>query len=266
MQTSAHLRFGFRLRAVSPGAEPPADSAPPPAQGAPDQERRPALPNPPRPTSAVGSPFLTLCGGTRGAFALRPAAGPRQRRRPRMLPHPPEPSLARLGSHTAAPGRLAVGDRPGLRSGPWPRRACDPCPPAGVGLARPGAVRGPCTGPRGADGARRVCGAQTAGPGPHPALPRGGRQDGGRGLQNRVLAARAPAGARASRRSAGRRSGVPVRIALAGAIRASWRGARQPQLSGPGLRFLLPRTLLLPLLWPLVRLLPLPPRLPSAGG
>ena len=262
MQTSAHLRFGFRLRAVSPGAQPPADSVPRPAQGAPDQERRPALPNPPRPTSAVGSPFPTLCGGTGGAFALRSAAGPRHRRRPMMLPHPPEPGLARPGPHTAAPGRLAYGDRSGLRSGPRSRRASDLCPSAGAGLARPGAVRGPRTGPPDAGGARRVCGAQTAGPGPHPALPRGGRQDGGRDLQDRALAARAAARARASRRSVLGRSRVPVRTALAGAIRASWRGARQPWLSGPGLRFLLP------LLWPLVQPLPLPllPRLTSAGG
>ena len=264
MQTFAHLRFGFRLRAVSRGAQPPADNVPRPAQGAPDQERRPALPNPPRPTSAVGSPFLTLCVGTGGAFALRSAAGPRHRRRPMMLPHPPEPGLARPGPHTAAPGRLAAGDRPGLRSGPRSRRACDPCPPAGAGLARPGAVRGPCTGPLGADGARRVCGAQTAGPGPHPALPRDGRQNGDRGLQDRVLAALAVRArcARASRRSALGRSRVPVRTALAGAIRASWRGAWQPWLSGPGLRFLLPW------LWPLVQPLPLPllPRLTSAGG
>ena len=261
MQTSAHLRFSSGLRAVSPVAKPPADSVPPPAQNAPDQERRPTLPNPPRPTSAVGSPFLMLRGGTGGAFALRSAAGPRHRRRPKMLPHPPEPGLARPGPHTAAPGRLAYGDRPGLRSGPWPRRACDLCPPTGT-------VRGPCTGPLGADGAQRVCGAQTAGPGPHPALPRGGRQDGGRDLQDRALAARAAARARASRRSALGRSGVPVRIALAKGSRASWRGARQPWLSGPGLRFLLPLTLLLRLLWPLVQPLPLPlpPRLPSAGG
>lgn len=52
MQT---LRLRLRdLRAVSSGAWPPADGVPIPALVAPDQERRPALPNPPRPTCAVG--------------------------------------------------------------------------------------------------------------------------------------------------------------------------------------------------------------------
>ena len=260
MQTSAHLRFGFRLRAVFPVAQPPADSVPPPAQGAPDQERRPALPNPPRPTFAVGSPFLTLCGGTGGAFALRSAAGPRHRRRPMMLPHPPEPSLARLGSHTAAPGRLAAGDRPGLRSGPWSQRACDLCPPAG-------AVRGPCTGPLGADGARRVCGAQTAGPGPHPALPRGGPQDGGRDLQDRGW--RGSGGGGCAGRPGDRPWGDPGCLYAPRwprAIRASWRGARQPRLSAPGVAVPAAPDASAVLALAAGALLPLPPRLPSAGG
>ena len=243
MQTSAHLRFGFRLRAVSRGAKPPADSVPHPAQGAPDQEGRPALPNPPRPTSAVGSPFLTLCVGTGGAFTL---------------PCPPEPSLARPGPRAAAPGRLAVGDRPGLWPGPGPERAFDLCPPAGAGLARPEAVRGPRTGQPDAGGARQVCYAQTAGHGPHPALPRGGRQDGGRGLQDRVLAARATAGAHASRRSTPGQSRVLVRTAAAGDGRVRRRGARRQWLSGQGRRFLLPLSLVAPV--------PLPQPLPSAGG
>ena len=52
MQT-LHLRFRD-LRAVSSGAWPPADGVPSPALVAPDQEERPAFPNPSRPTCAVG--------------------------------------------------------------------------------------------------------------------------------------------------------------------------------------------------------------------
>ena len=52
MQTF-HLRFRD-VRAVSPGAWPPADGVPSPALAAPDQEERPAFPNPSRPTCAVG--------------------------------------------------------------------------------------------------------------------------------------------------------------------------------------------------------------------
>ena len=53
MQTSAHLRFDSSLRAVSPGAKPPADGVPV-RRVAPDQEVRPAFPNASRPTCAVG--------------------------------------------------------------------------------------------------------------------------------------------------------------------------------------------------------------------
>ena len=52
MQT---LRLRLRdLRAVSPEAALPADGVPIPALAAPDQEERPAFPNPSRPTFAVG--------------------------------------------------------------------------------------------------------------------------------------------------------------------------------------------------------------------
>ena len=54
MQTLHRLRRFRDLRAVSPGAWPPADGVPSPALVAPDQEARPAFPNPSRPTYAVG--------------------------------------------------------------------------------------------------------------------------------------------------------------------------------------------------------------------
>jgi hypothetical protein len=54
MQTLHRLRRFRDLRAVSPGAWPPADGVPSPALVAPDQEERPAFPNPSRPTCAVG--------------------------------------------------------------------------------------------------------------------------------------------------------------------------------------------------------------------
>lgn len=55
MQTLHRLRRFRDLRAVSPEAAPPADGVPSPALVAPDQEARPAFPNPSWPTFAVGS-------------------------------------------------------------------------------------------------------------------------------------------------------------------------------------------------------------------
>lgn len=52
MQTLHRLRRFRDLRAVSPGAWPPADGAPSPALAAPDQEERPAFPNPSWPSLA----------------------------------------------------------------------------------------------------------------------------------------------------------------------------------------------------------------------
>lgn len=54
MQTLHRLRRFRDLRAVSLGAWPPADGVPIPALVAPDQEERPAFPNPSWPTCAVG--------------------------------------------------------------------------------------------------------------------------------------------------------------------------------------------------------------------
>lgn len=53
MQTSAHLRFGSTLRAVSPGAMPPADGVPVRC-GASGWKGALPLPNLPKPTCAVG--------------------------------------------------------------------------------------------------------------------------------------------------------------------------------------------------------------------
>ncbi len=52
MQTLHRLRRFRDLRAVSPGAWPPADGVPSPALIAPDQEARPAFPNPSWPSLA----------------------------------------------------------------------------------------------------------------------------------------------------------------------------------------------------------------------
>ena len=52
MQTLHRLRRFRDLRAVSPGARPPADGVPSPALVAPDQEGRPAFPNPSWPSLA----------------------------------------------------------------------------------------------------------------------------------------------------------------------------------------------------------------------
>ena len=81
MQT---LRLRLRdLRAVSSGAWPPADGVPIPVLAAPDQERRPAFPNPSRPTFAVG---LRPAGPT-ALIGTGPESGavPRGRQRQRAI-------------------------------------------------------------------------------------------------------------------------------------------------------------------------------------
>ena len=79
MQT-LHLRFRD-LRAVSSGAWPPADGVPSPALVAPDQEERPAFPNPSRPTCAVGlrpaAPAATLGTGPESGAVPRGRQGQR---------------------------------------------------------------------------------------------------------------------------------------------------------------------------------------------
>ena len=81
MQTLHRLRRFRDLRAVSPGAWPPADGVPSPALVAPDQEARPAFPNPSWPTFAVGSrpavPVALI--GTGPESGAVPRGGQRQR-------------------------------------------------------------------------------------------------------------------------------------------------------------------------------------------
>lgn len=95
MQTFSRLTASSSLRAVSPGAQPPADGVPRPMRAS-DQE---ALP------------------------ALRSAAGTRHWRLSKLLPHPPRPTWA-VGSPAAEPARLACGNRAGLRAG-MRHRSCD---------------------------------------------------------------------------------------------------------------------------------------------
>ena len=81
MQTLHRLRRFRDLGAVSPGARPPADGVPSPALVAPDQEARPAFPNPSWPTFAVGlrpAVPVTLIG-TGPEHGAVPGGRPRQR-------------------------------------------------------------------------------------------------------------------------------------------------------------------------------------------
>jgi hypothetical protein len=83
MQTLHRLRRFRDLRAVSSGAWPPADGVPSPALVAPDQEERPAFPNPSRPTCAVGlRPAVTAA-----LIGTGPESGavPRGRQRQRAI-------------------------------------------------------------------------------------------------------------------------------------------------------------------------------------
>ena len=84
MQTLQRLRRFRDLRAVSPGARPPADGVPSPLPAATDQEARPAFPNPFWPRLArLGSrpPVTTTLIGT----GPESGAVPRGRQRQRVI-------------------------------------------------------------------------------------------------------------------------------------------------------------------------------------
>jgi hypothetical protein len=76
MQTLHRLRRFRDLRAVSPGAWPPADGVPSPALAAPDQEARPAFPNP-------SWPSLTRLGSSPAAPVALVGTGPESGADPR---------------------------------------------------------------------------------------------------------------------------------------------------------------------------------------
>jgi len=107
MQTSAHLRFDCSLRAISPGQDPGRWRTPSMRVTASIWEALSALPNPPEPTSAVGSPAvpqtvaravalrsrwsrLPGAGAERVPRCLRASMGPllRQQRRAACAPAP----------------------------------------------------------------------------------------------------------------------------------------------------------------------------------
>jgi len=79
MQTSAHLRFDCRLRAISPGPSPGRWRTPSMRESTSTWEALSALPNPPEPTLAVGSPAVPQPGARGVAPRLRwsrlPGAG-----------------------------------------------------------------------------------------------------------------------------------------------------------------------------------------------
>ncbi len=71
MQTSAHLRFDGRLRAISPGQDPGRWRTPSMRESTSTWEALSALPNPPEPTLAVGSPAVPQPGARGVALRLR---------------------------------------------------------------------------------------------------------------------------------------------------------------------------------------------------
>ena len=133
MQTLHRLRRFRDLRAISSGAWPPADSVPSPALVAPDQEERPAFPNPSRPTCAVGwRPTVSVALiGTGPESGAVPRGRPRQRAIRFRAPHfggalPDRVCRAALVRQTVA----HPGDGPALR---WPHDR----PPVGVAACLP---------------------------------------------------------------------------------------------------------------------------------
>ena len=133
MQTLHRLRRFRDLGAVSPGARPPADGVPSPALVAPDQEARPAFPNPSWPTFAVGlRPAVPVAlFGTGPESGAVPRGRPRQRAIRFRAPHfggalPDRVCRAALVRQTVA----HPGDGPALR---WPHDR----PPVGVAACLP---------------------------------------------------------------------------------------------------------------------------------
>ena len=133
MQTLHRLRRFRDLRAVSSGAWPPADGVPSPALVAPDQEARPAFPNPSWPTFAVGlRPAVPVA-----LIGTGPESGavPRCRQCQRAIRFRPSRERDRLPDRVcrAALVRQTVahpGDGPALR---WPHDR----PPVGVAACLP---------------------------------------------------------------------------------------------------------------------------------
>ncbi len=105
MQTSAHLRFGSSLRAVSPGAKPPADGVPV-RRVAPEWKGALPLPDLPKPTCAVG----WRAGSAAGLMGTCPrcGAGPRDQRQIRVC-------RGALVRQTAAPFPQSARCLPGVR-------------------------------------------------------------------------------------------------------------------------------------------------------
>lgn len=133
MQTLHRLRRFRDLRAVSPGARPPADGVPSPALVAPDQEARPAFPNPSWPTFAVGlRPAVPVAlFGTGPESGAVPRGRPRQRAIRFRAPHfggalPDRDCRAALAQQTVA----HPGDGPARH---WQHG----CPPVGMAACLP---------------------------------------------------------------------------------------------------------------------------------
>ena len=184
MQTSGPLRGHSSLRAVSPGAKPPADGVPR-SMRASTWETASPLPNPLGPTWAVGSPPASpVQSAERDRTGLR--AGMRRRRRSCPMPPngagrtspPASRSRPRVGpGRCLRPGRKPVPPVSILRGRPAqfgpeqngargtvvvlplpPRPARPPCRMGGVGRAGPGCRvawgQGRCSGAPGLIGVR----------------------------------------------------------------------------------------------------------------
>ena len=133
MQTLHRLRRFRDLRAVSSGASSPADGVPSPSLAAPDQEGRPAFPNPSRPTCAVGlrpavPASLVGTGPESGAV-------PRGRQRQRAIRFRLSRERARLLDRVC---RALLVRQTAAHSGDGPTRHWQhDCPPIGVAACLP---------------------------------------------------------------------------------------------------------------------------------